>query len=213
MFRLLYLTFFGNTRIPDDKLRSIHESPKIMTVPLMILAFLSLIGGYIGIPHILGGTNYFEKFLEPVFIYAEVITDAPKYQEYPLRLEYILMFISILVVIIGWNIVHNLYFKDIGKASKLAKKFPRVYNLILNKYYMDEIYHNLIVNPIVRGSHILWKGFDLKIIDGAVNGTAHLIKSAGERLRRIQSGYAQEYALSMIVGIVVIIGYVIIKMH
>ena len=212
MFRLLYLTFFGESRVKPEIKTHIHESPKMMTVPLMILAVLSAIGGYIGIPHIFGGTNYFEKFLEPVFMYSKEIIGRSKYQEYTVRLEYIVMIISILVVLIGWNIVHNLYLKDTEKTSQLAKKFPGLYKVVLNKYYVDEFYHWLLVNPLIKGSQFLWEKFDLKIIDGAVNGTAAVIKSAGERLRKIQTGYVQEYALSMIIGAVILVGYFVLKL-
>ncbi len=212
MFRLLYLTFFGESRVKPEIKAHIHESPKMMTVPLMILAVLSAIGGYMGIPHIFGGTNYFEKFLEPVFIYSKQLISRSEYKEFPIRVEYIVMIISILVVLIGWNIVHNLYLKDTGKASKIAEKFPRLYKVILNKYYVDEFYHWLLVNPLVNGSRFLWEKFDLKIIDGAVNGTAAVIKSAGEKLRKIQTGYVQEYALSLIIGAVVLVGYFILKL-
>jgi len=182
-----------------------------MTIPLIILAFFSLFGGYIGVSHSLGGENHFEKFMEPVFRNSEIIANSTSNAENSLGLEYLLMIISIIVVLIGWNIVHRIYLKRPDIASTLAKRFSRAYRVLLNKYYIDEIYHTFIVNPFIKISDIFWKIFDIKIVDGAVNGTANVIQSAGDKLRKVQTGYVQEYALSLILGAVIIIGYFIFR--
>jgi len=209
MFRLFYLTFLGASRFKPEKELHIHESPKIMTIPLIILGFFSLFGGYIGIPHSLGGENHFEKFMEPVFEHSKMISASGA--EHSLGLEYLLMIISIIVVLIGLIIVHRIYLKRPDIASTLAKRFSRAYRVLFNKYYIDEIYHAIIVNPFIKISDIFWKIFDIKIVDGAVNGTADVIQSAGDKLRKVQTGYIQEYALSLILGAVIIIGYFIFR--
>ena len=207
MFRLFYLTFLGESRFQAEKEPHIHESPKIMTIPLVVLGFFSLFGGYIGVSHSLGGANHFEKFMEPVFEHSKVVFNSGT--ENSLGLEYLLMIISIFVVLIGLIIVHQIYLKRPDIASRLVKRFSRTYRVLLNKYYIDEIYHTFIVNPFIKISDIFWKIFDVKIVDGAVNGTANVIQSAGDRLRKIQTGYIQEYAFSLILGAVIIIGYFI----
>ncbi|MFC1562452.1 NADH-quinone oxidoreductase subunit L [candidate division KSB1 bacterium] len=211
MFRLFYLTFLGSSRVESEKEKHIHESPRVMTIPLVILGFFSVIGGYIGIPHSLGGENRFEKFMEPIFRNSKFLLKQTSDLEHSLSLEYLMMFISIVVVFIGWGIVHQLYLKRADVPSKIAGTFSRTYSLLLNKYYVDEIYHSFIVNPFIKISDVFWKFFDVKIVDGLVNGTANVFRAAGERLRKIQTGYIQEYALSLILGAVIIIGYFIFK--
>ncbi len=211
MFRLFYLTFLGESRFQSEKELHIHESPKIMTIPLIILGFFSLFGGYIGVSHSLGGENHFKKFMEPVFRNSEIIANSTSNAENSLGLEYLLMIISIIIVLIVLIIVHQIYLKRPDIASTLAKRFSLAYRVLLNKYYIDEIYHTFIVNPFIKISDIFWKIFDVKIVDGAVNGTANVIQSAGDKLRKVQTGYVQEYALSLILGAVIIIGYFIFR--
>ena len=211
IFRLFYLVFLGESRIHQDKLHHIHKSPPIMTIPLIILAFFSFIGGYIGLPHSLGGKNSFEEFLKPIFGFQQKLIKFNPEEEFPLSLEYFLMLISILIILIGWSIVHNVYLKKPETAERMANRFPNVYKLLFNKYYVDEIYHKIIVNPFMKISDVFWKIFDVKIVDGAVNLTAQVILSTGDKLKRIQTGYIQEYALSLILGAVIIIGYFIFR--
>ncbi len=211
MFRLFYLTFLGDSRFKPGKEQHIHESPRVMTFPLIILGFFSLIGGYIGVPHALGGINRFDRFLEPVFRYGQFVGKGKTEVEHSASLEYILMFISVLAVVIGWHIVHQMYLKKTDLPSKVVEMFSSTHKLLINKYYVDEIYNALIVNPFVKISDIFWKKFDVKIVDGIVNGVANIILSLGERLRKVQTGYIQEYALSLILGAALIIGYFIFK--
>ncbi len=211
MFRLFYMTFLGSSRFKPEKEHRIHESPKIMTIPLVILGFFAAVGGWFGIPNKLGGSNRFAKFLEPSFELRKYIIRDTSNGEHSLSLEYILMFISIIVVLIGWSIVHQMYLKKTDIPLKIANVFSRSYKLLLNKYYVDEIYQAVIINPFIKISNIFWKAVDIKIVDGLVNGTANVFLSAGERLRKLQTGYIQEYALSLILGTVIIIGYFIFK--
>jgi NADH-quinone oxidoreductase subunit L len=207
VFRLVSLTFQGEKRWEGDI--HPHEAPKVMTIPLIILAVLSFIGGVAGIPESLGGHNALGHWLEPVFSVA-----SNKLLFFPTvegeTLEYLLMIISLGVAIGGVLVARNIFLKRREVAMDLAKRWNRFYQLLSNKYYIDEIYDAAIVNPVVKGSErVLWLNFDIGIIDGAVNGTAKLIGVISQFVRRIQTGVAQGYALAFVVGIIFILGWLI----
>jgi NADH-quinone oxidoreductase subunit L len=208
MFRLVTLTFGGKERYSHDK--HPHESPKVMTVPLIILAVLSIIGGFVGIPHALGGGNAIEQWLEPIFEPAtSKLLHGP---EANLTLEYLFMALSVIAGITGILLARRWYLSKPDVIEKLTISMKKLYNLLWNKYYIDEIYEYLIVKPIKIGSeNLLWKGFDVNIIDGIVNGSAKLIGYISNGLRKIQSGMVQNYAFAFVLGIIVILGIIIFK--
>src|SRR3972149_1409689 len=149
IFRLVSLTFEGERRWQGEV--HPHEAPKVMTIPLIILAVLSLVGGIVGIPESLGGHNALEHWLEPVFTPADnklLIFPAGEVG----AVEYILMIISLGVAIGGVLIARNIFLKRRDVAAELATRWNRFYRLLFNKYYVDEIYDAAIVNPIVKGS-------------------------------------------------------------
>lgn len=208
MFRLVSLTFWGKQRW-DYNIKP-HESPRIMTIPLIILSFLAFIGGFIGIPESLGGNNIFEHFLEPVFLKAN--------SKFSLNIthshltEYLLMIISVLFAIFGIMLSSNLFVKNKKYVWYLKQRFNNIYNLLLNKYYVDEIYNFSIVNPVVNSSKILfWKIVDNGIVDGLVNGVARLIEIFGNIFRRIQTGVIESYAAIFISGIIFIIFWILLR--
>jgi NADH-quinone oxidoreductase subunit L len=208
MFRLVALTFEGKPRWGHDK--HPHEAPKVMTVPLVILAVLSVIGGFVGIPQSLGGGNAMEQWLEPVFERAhfQLLTG----NEASLPTEYILMVLSIAIAVAGIYFARTVYLKKPEIAERLAANFRPLYKLLWNKYYVDEAYDFSVVAPVVKGSEkLLWKGFDVNVIDGIVNGAARLMAFVSSWLRRIQVGVAQGYALAFVVGIIVILGIIILR--
>jgi NADH-quinone oxidoreductase subunit L len=208
MFRLVSLTFEGKERWSHDK--HPHEVPKAMTIPLIILAILSVVGGFVGIPHSLGGGNYIEQFLEPVFEKANLHLANGQHES--LSLEYLLMILSVLVAFGGIYFARQFYLRKPELVSKLSASFRGMYKLLWNKYYVDEVYEYTIVKPIKIGSDkLLWKGFDVGIIDGIVNGSAKLIEFTSSWLRRIQVGVVQSYALVFVVGIIVILGILILR--
>jgi NADH-quinone oxidoreductase subunit L len=208
MFRLFSLTFDGEERYSHDL--HPHEAPKVMTVPLMILAVLSVVGGVVGIPPSLGGGNAFEHWLSPVFERANALLPFDHEQGYVT--EYIFMILSVSIAGAGIYLARAMYIKQSEGALKFAEKFKGMYTLLWNKYYVDELYDGIIITPVVKGSErLLWKGFDVGIIDGIVNGTAKLIATASSWLRRIQVGVAQSYALVFVVGILVILGILILR--
>jgi len=209
MFRLVFLTFFGESRIKPEAASHLHESPKVITIPLIILAVLSVIGGYIGIPKAFGVTNNFEHFLDPVFEDAHLVIERSGEWAHGLSLEWTLMVIAIGIALIGFFIAYKLYIKSPEAPARIAEKAGFVYRTVLNKYYVDEIYHASIIKPFFRISDFFWKIFDVKIIDGIVNGTSALFQGTSQVLRKVQSGYVQEYIVVFILGGICIFGYIL----
>jgi NADH-quinone oxidoreductase subunit L len=200
MFRLIYLTFFGSERYDSHKVH-VHESPRTMTVPLMVLALLSLIGGWLALPPFWGGKNYFTDFLAPLFGTDEVVgMDAAKAHS----LELLLSGVAVIAATVGLFVAWRMYSKGAreGKSSGL-------HQLLYHKYYVDEIYQAAIVGPLLWLSrNALWKAVDEGIIDGAVNGIATLSRDAGEQTRRTQSGNTRSYAVWVVIGAIVVLGIV-----
>ena len=211
MFRLIYLTFEGKERFGHDK--HPHESPKVMTVPLVTLAVLSLIGGFIGIPALFSGEhgNRFENWLEPIFANAQ--TKLAMFGTHSQSQEILFMTITFMGAVAAILLARYMYLKNTEAPSRVSKKFSGLYNILFNKYFVDEAYDAAIVTPIVKGSEsILWKIADNKLIDGAVNGTASLIGFISKGIRKIQTGVAQFYALMMMLGIVIALFWIILSL-
>jgi len=211
MFRLYFLTFEGKERFKHDI--HPHESPSVMTIPLMILAFLAAIGGFIGIPALFSGEggNMFEGWLAPVFENAE--RKLALYGTHSAGSEITLMVISVVLAVSGIWLARNIYLKKPAIAERVSNRFKGLYNLLWNKYFIDEVYDAAIVNPIVKSSEtVLWKFTDTKIIDGLVNGTASLINIISSRIRKIQTGVAQIYAVVMMLGIVIALFWIILSL-
>jgi NADH-quinone oxidoreductase subunit L len=211
MFRLYFLTFEGKERF--GKNLHPHESPSVMTIPLIILAVLAAIGGFIGIPALFSGEggNKFEAWLSPVFENAE--RKLAHYGTHPVSSEITLMILSVVLGVAGIWIAWKIYLKKPSIAESFAGRYKGLYNLLWNKYFVDEIYDTAVVNPIVKGSEkVLWKFTDSKIIDGLVNGTASLINSISARIRKIQTGVAQLYAVVMMLGIVIALFWIILSL-
>jgi NADH-quinone oxidoreductase subunit L len=211
MFRLYYLTFEGKERFGHDK--HPHESPGVMTIPLIILAVLSAIGGFIGLPEIFGGENgnLFHNWLAPIFAQAE--NRLTQYSSYGHSTEILLMIISVILGVGGILIARAMYLKNPAIADNLAARFKGIYTLLLNKYFVDEAYDAVIVNPMIKGSDkILWKIADTKIIDGLINGVAALVGIISRNIRKIQTGVAQSYALVMMLGIAAALLWIILSL-
>jgi NADH-quinone oxidoreductase subunit L len=207
MFRLVYLTFFGKGRMDDHTREHLHESPKVMTVPLMALAVLSLIGGYVGIPHVLGGGNQFEQFLEPVMHHGSsetaghVLTAAG----HGTSTELILMISSVVLVLIALYMAYYFYKKNTTAAGKLRQSLSFVHKVLHGKYFVDEFYGAVIVRPLVNGSLFLWKMIDVFVIDGIANGLAILIGDISKGVRPVQTGQLRTYVTIFLAGVIVLI--------
>jgi NADH-quinone oxidoreductase subunit L len=208
MFRLGALAFHGEPRWQAGV--HPHEAPKTMTVPLVMLAFLSIVGGLLGVPASLGGGNSIEKWLEPVFekAYSRLQIVKPFHES----TEVLLTILSAAVALSSIGFALYIYTRRINIARRLATSFRSIYNILFNKYFIDEIYDAVFVSPTIKTSEkLLWKWFDVGIIDGCVNGVAKVVSLLSVRVRRMQTGLVQNYALFVVVGIVVILGWLILK--
>jgi NADH-quinone oxidoreductase subunit L len=208
MFRLVYKTFYGEFRGGKND-EHIYESPYVMTIPLIILAVLSVIGGYIGIPAVIGGGNQFESFLEPVFAQGEHIL--VNSEIHTSSTELTLMIVSIVAAIIGIYIAFLLYRKKPEIPQNFVAKNVTLHRVVYNKYYVDEIYRAIVIVPLVKFSENLDAFFDMKIVDGSVNGIATVFRNLSAQLRKMQTGFLQNYALMMTIGIVIILGWLLLK--
>jgi NADH-quinone oxidoreductase subunit L len=207
IFRLFIMTFEGKPRFDVHHLH-VHDAPPTMLIPLWALAALSFVGGWIGIPSMLGGGDNFDKFLEPVFDSAQAKMPSMFFTES--STEYILMIVSVLLCVAGIYVAYVAYKKKPELSAKLRKAVGDFYEIILNKYYIDEIYRAVIVQPIVYVSDkYLRRGLDEIVIDGTVNGTGKTIAFIGKMVRKIQTGFVQNYALVFVIGIVIIVGFLI----
>ena len=232
MFRLIFMTFFGQSRVDHHTEHHIHESPRSMTVPLIILAIGSVVAGYVGFPAWLGGNNAFEKFLDPVFEPLP-IPHGPE-AEYSNLAEAGMAAASVAIALIGFGLAYSKYCKRSWEQQREIRQYGSLYPVFLNKYYVDEGYDFLFVNRAKDAGTGLWK-FDAVVVDGAVNGSAWttvegalgsgwwdrwvvdgivkfiggFIRTMSWPLRLIQTGYVQNYALVMILGLLIFIGYVL----
>lgn len=250
MFRAVFMTFYGQSRMDHHVEEHVHESPSVMTVPLVILAFLALVGGWIGWPTALGGSDHFHHFLSPVITQVETAGEhhagVPAFnlvreahagehaghmgditghgEEYGeehaaadhgsehhdmshLILEWGLMSASLILATLGILLAYFLYLVDPKTPVEIAATFKRLHRWLFNKYYIDELYDAVFVQPIRRGSEWLWHAFDEWFIDGIANGSARVVGGCSAVLKRIQTGYVQQYVVVMLVGIVLLIAY------
>jgi NADH-quinone oxidoreductase subunit L len=190
----------------------LHDAPPAMAFALIVLAIGSIVAGYIGLPHALGGHNALGEWLAPSFRAMNVTEVAREAAEGAAgeggSLEVTLMIVSGVIALIGIGIAWVIWNVRREIADRMARSFSGLHRLLLNKYYVDELYDAAIVHPIhVISEQGLWRGADVKLIDGIVNGTASLVDGGALVLRRLQSGSVRTYASSVIVGVVVILGY------
>jgi len=213
MFRSVFMTFYGTSRVDHEAAHHLHESPPIMTVPLMILAILALIGGFVGFP-IIEGANVFGNFLAPVFAPAQAIIAHAAHagsHHASVVLELTLMGVSLAIAIVGLLAARKFYITDPDAPERVITHFPGLHELVYNKYWIDELYDVLFVNSIVKFSRFLWKSFDDTVIDGIVNGVAGVVRSWAGVLRLVETGLVKDYALSILVGLLAVIGYLVLR--
>jgi NADH-quinone oxidoreductase subunit L len=246
MFRLVFLTFHGERRDAPahgghdahdahgshdhghGHHGAPHDAPPSMALPLIVLAIGSIVAGYVGIPHVLHGSNRIEHFLEPSFEVHETMragepapaaTDAPGVAPSPITAEGaetaedpgtegMLMAVSTGIAFAGIGIAAFFWLRRPDGADALAQQFSGVYRLLLNKYYIDEIYNAVIVQPIKQLSTVgLWKAADVGLIDGIVNGVGSSVQGVSSTLRRVQTGSVRTYAASLFFGAALILGW------
>jgi NADH-quinone oxidoreductase subunit L len=197
-FRLIFLTFHGKFRGTHHEEHHLHESPFVMTIPLMILAVGAFGVGWVNIPHVLGGGAHFAEFLKPVVGHPEF--HATHAQE--LRV----MGVSTTIALIGLVTAAIFYLKKTEIPVKLARNFSIIYRILFNKYYVDELYHYALIKPTLWvANSFIGAITDAKIIEGIVNGVPRTIGRFAESLRKVQTGLAQHYAIIMAAGVMIII--------
>lgn len=204
MFRLIALTFYGKPRYNQNV--HPHESPSTMTIPLVILAVLSIVGGFIGLPHFTGFPNILEHWLEPVFKNAQnVLSTIHPESEHSTGVELLLIVLSVAVA--SASIIYS--FRKFSQQDKFEPEtgFGKV---LENKYYVDEVYDAVVVNPVQKTSeNYLWKILDIKLIDGAVNGISKYISNISFDWRKLQTGIVQDYTTVSVAGVIIIIVYLL----
>jgi NADH-quinone oxidoreductase subunit L len=238
MFRLVFLTFHGERRQAPaaahahshgghDHHGTPHDAPPSMAVPLIVLAIGSIVAGLIGVPHAIGGSNWIERFLEPSFeahavagaaeggaaqhaapAAGEASGEAAHAATQHEGLERMLMAISTGIALAGIGIAAFFWLRRLDAAARMAERFSGLHKLLLHKYYVDEIYDALVVQPIKRlSTGALWKGVDVGMIDGIVNGVGAVVRSFSTVLRQVQTGSIRTYAASLFLGAVLIVGW------
>jgi len=188
-FRLVFVTFWGNSRVDPRHVGHVHEPSRTMTIPLLILALLSLAAGYLGIP----------GFLAPTF------PASGSEGHHDSSTAFGIMALATLMGLVGIAVAYFLYVKSPSLPDRLARQWQQLYHLSYNKWYVDEVYDRAVVRPTFQLADRLWNGVDVAVIDGAVNGVARTIAWGGSLMRLIQSGQTQHYALGMTVGAVLIL--------
>ncbi|HEY2433313.1 MAG TPA: NADH-quinone oxidoreductase subunit L [Vicinamibacterales bacterium] len=257
MFRLVFLAFHGERRheAPDaapahpeeeepaaqaghpshsqHDLHPLHDAPPAMALALVLLAIGSVVAGFVGVPHSLGGGNLIEAFLEPSFEAHQTAPANPEFQvtqarpedrrvelpnesrsvqEDDTRTELLLMGLSSGLALAGIGLAAYFWLRNRAAATRVARVATPVYALLLNKYYVDEIYDAVVVQPIKGISTLLlWRGIDTGVIDGLVNAVGGLVRGSSSSLRRLQSGSIRAYAASLLLGVVVILGWYLLR--
>ncbi|MCC6277002.1 MAG: NADH-quinone oxidoreductase subunit L, partial [Oligoflexia bacterium] len=203
--RLMALTFWGESRV--SKSVHVHESPAVMTIPLVSLAVLSLIGGWVGIPHLLGHPlhipNLFEHWLSPI------VHDVQGHGE--ALAEWATMGTSVALAGVSASAAYLLYTRHPALPAQWAKRFSAAYQLVLNKYFVDEFYFGALINPLVQFSKMLWAYVDVKIVDRTTYLLSDIVKGSSSTIRLLASGNAQQYALYMVLGLVTAIAWVFMR--
>ena len=224
MFRLVFLAFHGPStqhpapapgtqhQAPSTQHSApstqhsgghLHDAPPAMAWPLIVLAIGSIVAGYVGLPHVLGGSDWFARFLEPSFS-GVAIGEAAEAAD----LELTLMIVSTAVAVSGIGIAIYFFLRHRKAADGMAARFAGLYRLLQHKYYVDEIYDATVVQPIrIVSQEGLWKIVDVRVIDGTVNLVGRVVEGSSQELRRTQTGSVRAYAASLFLGVVLILGY------
>lgn len=197
MTRMFYLTFMGKNR--TDEANHAHESPATMTIPLVVLAILSIVGGFIGIPHM----SWLEHWLSPV-----IPAHDPSSFTAGVATEYGLMAFSTLIAALGIGYAWKTY-GDLKTAEARRHKYPKLHAAMENKWYVDEAYENTFIQPIYELSIRLWKSFDVAVIDRIILGFGRVSQWSGQAARTMQTGSLQVYAVMILVGLVLTLSYLV----
>ncbi len=209
MTRLMALTFWGKSRF--EKNVHPHESPALMTIPLIILAILAALGGWIGIPHVISEIlpghieNFWEHWLHPML---KVI---PNLAESDSQTEWTLMGVSVTFVLLSSAIAYIFYGKESLIPTNSAKAFGGFYRLVYEKYRIDELYERIFIRPLVWFSKNLWLHVDVSLIDRCTHWCGDVVKGAGNMAKTIQNGNLQQYAMYMALGLVAFLSFILMR--
>jgi NADH-quinone oxidoreductase subunit L len=235
MWRLMNMTFYGKSRVSHEVEHHLHESPKVMTVPLILLAAGSVLGGWVGVPkvfHFPGSWPSMEHWLAPVFA-GPAHQVAAAAQHHSAAAEWGLMALSVALAVGGILLARRLYHERPELADTMEQRFKPLHTLLSNKYYVDEIYNALFVDGLAKGGGTLMSRFDAAVVDGGVNGAgwltrftstlsiwwdtwiidgavrlgAFMVKLSSYPVRILQTGLVQSYALFVVIGVILIFGY------
>ena len=199
-WRLIYLTFHGEYRGDPECESHIHESPFVITIPLMLLAIGAVAAGWVGIPPIfLEHGDKIGHFLDPVLGHPEGHGTHAQ--------EYFVIAASIFAAVAGLVIAYVMYIKKPELPEKLGSAFRPVHKVLFNKYYIDEFYDKILVQPVLKASDKIILAFDVNVIEGIVNGVPGFIGAFSKGLRKIQTGLLSNYAVVMAIGVLCIVGY------
>jgi NADH-quinone oxidoreductase subunit L len=200
MFRLFILTFMGQPRYTHHDVHHVHESPTPMLIPLIVLAFFSIVAGYVGVPRFITGHHEpIVEFLQPILLQIEAIT---------VSMEWILMLASVAASGIGLLLAYVFYVKRPDLPARVSSSASALYSILTNKYYVDEIYDRILVLPIVLAARqFLWQIVDVAIIDGIVNGIGKIVRASADGLRHMQTGYVRTYAAWILFGGILIVAW------
>ena len=207
MFRMLFMTFYGHFRGTHEQEHHLHESPTSMTAPLMVLAVLSVVGGFIGLPHITGATHALHHFLEPVYA-----LNTRLMSHHPDTTTEILVagaaFLALVTVV--YFAYRRWAAQRVEKEIQLSTK-PVWYKASFNKFYVDELYQNAIVKPVMSLSNGFYLWIDNMLVDGTVNGLGRLAMFTSTGLKQLQTGNIGFYVLVMVLGVVGMLFYYVVK--
>jgi NADH-quinone oxidoreductase subunit L len=209
MLRIVSLTFYGEFRGSAEQARHLHESPRTMTVPLIILACLSIVGGWIGLPPVFGERlDVFSRFLSPIVV--PIAGAAAEAHEPSHATEWLLLGLSVAVAFSGLYLGWKWYARDGGRVpARLAAAYPAAYRLLADKFRVDELYDALFVSPFAALARFLWKVVDVLLIDGFLNASAFLVELTGDFLRFLQTGNVRNYALTFLLGLVALLFFIV----
>ena len=201
VFRAYFLAFTGESRVDHEKQHHLHESPAVMTVPLIVLAALAAVGGWVGLPEGFLWGDRFGAYLAPSLA---ALPHAEAHHASAGTLWF-LIGSATTVAVTGIYAAYALYGRPSDVADRVAARAPGAYRLLWNKYYVDELYEAVVIRPYVALSDFFWKVVDTQLIDGAANGVGELMYWSAGRLRRLQTGNVQTYALAMLVGAICVL--------
>ena len=205
MFRLFYLTFYGSFRGTHEQEHHLHESPKTMTIPLIILAVCSVFAGFVNVPEVLGGNHWLDRFFADILAGSTFILDGQEHAHLSHTLEYILMAVSVVAVLSVIFYARIRYNKNGHVPAGDGESIPAWQKLLVDKYRIDELYDTIIARPVVAASGWIQKIFETNFFDRIVNGVGQVVILGSRTARFLQTGNVGFYVFAMAIGILAIL--------